>query len=443
MKNEKDPLEVIYAVILTAERRKAIQTYQRINSKWPKTEFHKRVYQALGQLIKSDKNIDMMTLALQFRENNWNEKGVSLAIAKLTDAAYDIEARIYLNSCFLALKNQECIDAAVQFTRTFQQLVQSDNMTVEKFYEIRNNLNEIDFDIQEKTKTNAEFISEVILDHENATKGISNGLEIGYKCLNGVILLEPVDVMVIGARPAMGKTAFAVSTLCKLAQKGKHVVFFSLEMSTKQIMRRILANLSGIDSNDIKYGRCNQEQVMALARLSFHSIFDKITIIEGTQSVNDIGAHIARLTAEKKIDVFIVDYLQKVQPSRNKSRYEAVTEVSNGIKLISQTNEVPCIALAQLSRDSSKTGKRPSLPDLKESGEIEQDASVVCFLHRPEYYGEDQTIGGNPSQNVCELLIGKNREGELGAFELFVNLSTSKFEYEEMPTLRTAVPDPF
>ena len=96
--------------------------------------------------------------------------------------------------------------------------------------------------------------------------------------------------------------------------------------------------------------------------------------------------------------------------------------------LISQNQKIPCIALAQLSRDSSKTGKRPTLPDLKESGEIEQDASVVAFLHRPEYYGEETTYNGQPAENMCEFLIAKNREGELGIFEYIVDLTTSKFK---------------
>ena len=101
--------------------------------------------------------------------------------------------------------------------------------------------------------------------------------------------------------------------------------------------------------------------------------------------------------------------------------------MSNGVKLIAQNMGIPCVALAQLSRDSSKLGKRPSLPDLKESGEIEQDASIVGFLHRPEYYGEDSTINGNSATNVCEFIIGKNREGELGLWEMNVDLKTSKF----------------
>jgi replicative DNA helicase len=127
------------------------------------------------------------------------------------------------------------------------------------------------------------------------------------------------------------------------------------------------------------------------------------------------------------VDAVILDYLQKIQPKTTRSRYEAVTEISNGLKLICQNMKIPVIALAQLSRDSAKIGKRPSLPDLKESGEIEQDASIVAFLHRPEYYGETETYNGNDARDVCEFIIAKNREGQLDLIEFRIDLKTSKF----------------
>ena len=127
------------------------------------------------------------------------------------------------------------------------------------------------------------------------------------------------------------------------------------------------------------------------------------------------------------MDIVIIDYLKKILPKSKGSRYEQVTEVSNGVKRISQNMKIPCVALAQLSRDSAKIGKLPTLTDLKESGEIEQDASIVAFLHRPEYYGEDITSNGNRAENIAEILVAKNREGSVGKFEMGINLSLSKF----------------
>jgi replicative DNA helicase len=245
--------------------------------------------------------------------------------------------------------------------------------------------------------------------------------------LKHVVLLEPVDVMVIGARPAMGKTAFGISMMVDLAKRGKKIVFFALEMSKKQMFRRIMANLSGIDSNKIKFGNLTDSEINHLAKYQTDEIMKNIFVIDGSKTINDIANNLSEIKQKNDIDLFVVDYLQKIQPKTNRSRYESVSEISNGIKLISQNMLIPCVAFAQLSRDSSKTGKRPTLPDLKESGEIEQDASIVAFLHRPEYYGETETFNGTPSNNVCELIVGKNREGDIGIFEIFVNLATSKF----------------
>jgi replicative DNA helicase len=257
-----------------------------------------------------------------------------------------------------------------------------------------------------------------------ARNGKISGIDLKYSILNQIVLLESVDMMVIGARPAMGKTAFAINTMIRMAFAGYVVAFFSLEMSTKQIFRRIISNITGIDSNRIKYGHLNASEEQLIKNCMLMPEMKNIIIHEGSHTINDISS---KLNEIKNCDVFFVDYLQKITPMKNGSRYDAVSQISNGIKHISQNMHIPSIALAQLSRDSSKVGKRPSLPDLKESGEIEQDASVVAFLHRPEYYGETETFNGMDATNICEFIVGKNREGEIGIFEMTIDLKTSKF----------------
>ena len=424
---EKEPLEIIFGFILTTDSKRAIETFQRINPIWCNNEFHKRVHGSIKQLIDQTKQIDLVTLMTQFKMNGWVEKGVPLMIAKLTNDIGTLDIRIHLDSLFHWCASNDSIIRATSFRNQFDHLIQNDDMTIEKFNEIVDGLKRIDFDFQPKNKTNVDVIEEIMADHDMATNGQLSGIGIGFNGMDRHVLLEPCDVMVVGARPAMGKTAFAISVMCNLARQGKRVVLFSLEMSKKQMMRRVVANLTGIDSNIIKFGNCTKDQTWTIARLMDSPIMKKMEIIEGTKSINDIATHLSDLQKHEPIDMFIVDYMQKIQPTKNRSRYEAVTEVSNGVKLIAQNMGIPCVALAQLSRDSSKLGKRPSLPDLKESGEIEQDASIVAFLHRPEYYGEDSTINGNSATNVCEFIIGKNREGELGLWEMNVDLKTSKF----------------
>ena len=230
--------------------------------------------------------------------------------------------------------------------------------------------------------------------------------------------------MIIGARPAMGKTAFSVDLMVRLINNGKRVCFFSLEMSKKQIMRRIMANISGIDSNKIKFGNLTKNEFNRICELDQLPQLDNLKIYDGSHTINEIASKLN----DSNFDVFIVDYLQKVTPKSTRSRYDSVTEISNGLKHICMNQKIPCVALAQLSRDSAKLGKRPSLPDLRESGEIEQDGSIVAFLHRPEYYGETETFNGDDATNICEFIVAKNREGETGIFEMKIDLATSRFK---------------
>jgi replicative DNA helicase len=316
---------------------------------------------------------------------------------------------------------------AVSLNNRLANFLDSDNFTIEGYNKLIAEAKDLAIDLDKKEPSNVETIFNIIDKHSKAKRGEITGLALGYAQLNGVVLLEPCDVMLVGGRPAMGKTAYGVSTAVRLALSGKKVLYFSLEMSKEQILRRVISNITGIDSNKIKYGLCSDREINTIYSAQALAELNNLIVIEGSKTINEISTLVSKYKSEVGIDVYIIDYIQKIQATTNRGRYEAVTEISNGVKLITMGSAVPCIALAQLSRDSSRTGKRPSLPDLKESGELEQDASIVAFIHRPEYYGETETYNGLPSTNACEFIIGKNREGEIGIYDFNVNLSTSKF----------------
>lgn len=422
----KPAIEQIFGLMMQQTRTDCIETFSRIDERFLKTGFQKRIHQAISELIKQKKDIDLLTITLQFKENGWFDQKVVVQISKLTSEAYSLTSVLRLSSLFEQCIQEVVFEKALAIRNQIDVLLESENLTMSKFHEIIQSGNDVKFD-KKKDKSNVDVIFDVVKDHIDAKEGIICGTGIGYSFLNQIVLLEPVDVMVVGARPAMGKTAFGVNTLVKMVMQGKKVAFFALEMTKKQMIRRILANISGIDSNKIKFGNCNEQEMNRIYQVQTMDIWKNIFIFEGSHSINDIASEMNRLKHEHQIDLFFVDYIQKIQPKTSRSRYEVVSEISNGLKLICQNMQIPCLALAQLSRDSSKTGKRPSLPDLKESGEIEQDASIVAFLHRPEYFGEGETYNGNDSTNVCELIIAKNREGEIGIWEMVVDLKTSKF----------------
>lgn len=422
----KAVIEQIFGLMLHQSKEDCIETFNRIDERFLKTGFQKRIHQSIGQLIKERKAIDLLTITMQFKENGWFDQKIVVQISQLTAQSYSLTSTLRLSSMFEQCIQELVFEKALSIRNQIDVLLESENLTLTKFQEIIQSGNDVKFE-EKKEKSNVDVIFDVVKDHIDAKQGIICGTGIGYSFLNQVVLLEAVDVMIVGARPAMGKTAFGVNTLIKMAFQGKKVAFFALEMTKKQMVRRILANISGIDSNKIKFGNCNEEEMQKIYAIQELDIWKDIFIFEGSHSINDIASEMNKLKREHKIDLFFIDYIQKIQPKSARSRYEVVSEISNGLKLICQNLLIPCVAFAQLSRDSSKMGKRPSLPDLKESGEIEQDASIVAFLHRPEYYGETETYNGNDSANVCELLIAKNREGELGIWEMKVDLKTSKF----------------
>lgn len=422
----KAVIEQIFGIMMHQSKEECIETYNRIDERFLKTGFQKRVYEAIGQLIKQKKSVDLLTITMQFKENGWFEKQVVIQISQITSETYSMTSVLRLSSLFEQCIQELVFEKALSIRNQIDVLLESENLTLSKFHEIIQSGSDVKIETK-KEKSNVDVIFDVVQDHIHAKEGTICGTEIGYSFLNQIVLLEPVDVMVVGARPAMGKTAFGVNTLVKMVTQGKKVAFFALEMTKKQMVRRILANISGIDSNKIKFGNCNDDEMRKIYNVQQLDIWNNIFIFEGSHSINDIASEMNKLKREHQIDLFFVDYIQKIQPKSSRSRYEVVSEISNGLKLICQNLQIPCLALAQLSRDSSKTGKRPSLPDLKESGEIEQDASIVAFLHRPEYFGETETYNGNDATNVCELIIAKNREGEIGIFEMIVDLKTSKF----------------
>lgn len=427
MRSKQPLIEQLYGYILVLDREDTITTYSKILPEFNKTGFQKRFYEATGQLIKENKTVDMLSVLNQFKNNGWFDKTTAVQISGLSTSTYNYSAMYSVSSIIEALKLENLYENALVFRNKLENLLETENFTFEKYNELIQEAKEITY-TNEKTASNVDRIFTIIDKHIKAKNGELPGIGIGYYQMDRTIMLEPVDLMVIGARPAMGKTAFGVNTAVRLALKGKRVVFFALEMTAEQVLRRVIGNLAQVDTNRIKYGECTTDEIDRIYLVQQMAELQNLIIIDGSKTVNEISADLNEAKRSGPIDIFIVDYLQKIQPKTTRSRYEAVTEISNGLKLICQNMKIPGIAFAQLSRDSAKLGKRPTLPDLKESGEIEQDASIVAFLHRPEYYGEETTVNGNDARDICEFIVAKNREGDLGIFELKIDLKTSKFE---------------
>lgn len=420
---KQDNIKKLFGSILIHDKQISRDLFSKIDPEWMLLKIHKDVYKSMNELYKSNVDIDMLTTIQKLKELKLFKNSYIHEISKMSSDLGYLNPDSILNACMYDFKVRQM----QLLSRDFTNEANSDQMSVDALIEISEKIKKQLIDGEKhNNQTNDEIINDVLVRHEMARNGEQFGLELGWLCTRNKIILEEIDVMVVGGRPAMGKTAWMISAIKKLAfDQGKKVSVMSLEMSSQQIMRRLLSHITDIDSNSIKLGECNESEISILNSCRDLKEWENLTIFDGSMSVMDITKNITEAKNKGGCDVYMVDYLQKIIPSKSENRYQEVTKISNDIKRLTMSLKTPCIALAQLSRDSARSGKRPTLPDLKESGEIEQDASVVTFLHRPEYYGEVNDENGDSNEGKGEFLIAKNREGVTGIVEMNVDLKTS------------------
>lgn len=267
------------------------------------------------------------------------------------------------------------------------------------------------------------------LEELHRNKGQLRGIRTGYRDLDNMTAgLQRSDLIILAARPAMGKTtlvtnlAYNVATIAKLP-----VLFFSLEMSKEQLIDRMLSDASGVDSWNIRTGNLSDDDFSKISE-AMGEMAEAPIFIDDTPglSVLEMRTKARRAAHDQPLGLIIVDYLQLMQSSgnHNGNRVQEVSEISRGLKLIARELNVPLIALSQLSRSvESRTPPIPQLSDLRESGSIEQDADIVSFIYRPGYYEPD-----NPDvQNITDLIIAKHRNGPVGKVQLYFHPERLRF----------------
>ena len=247
--------------------------------------------------------------------------------------------------------------------------------------------------------------------------GESLGTKTGYSGLDDLLVgMAAGDLILVGARPGMGKTAFALNIATNVARQSKKAVcIFSLEMSNVQLVSRILSSEALVDSHDLRSGKLSDTDWKKLADVSAY-LSECNILIDDTPGITVAGMK-AKLRRVKNLGLIVVDYLGLMQSDRKiDNKVQEVAEISRSLKLMAKELGVPLICCAQLSRGpESRTDKRPMLSDLRDSGAIEQDADMVLFLYRDEYYKE---VTDPAKQNVAEVIISKNRHGSVGTVKL-------------------------
>lgn len=267
-----------------------------------------------------------------------------------------------------------------------------------------------------------------------SNKTIYNGVRTGFRDLDDLFGgLRAGDLVILAARPAIGKTAFALNIASRAAQLGTTVAFFSLEMAAQQLIQRVLASEAEIDSKRLQLGNMKQQEWERLASVSNRLSGIPLWVDEtpGT-SILELRAKARRKLrgVEPGKGLIIVDYLQLMQPqrARTESRQVEIAEISRGLKILAKEMQIPIIALAQLSREVEKRpNKRPLLSDLRESGAIEQDADIVMFLDRSKDERE-AAEEGRPAWRTADVIVAKHRNGETGQISLSFESRFTKFE---------------
>ena len=265
---------------------------------------------------------------------------------------------------------------------------------------------------------------EKLYNQKETITGVPTGFaDLDYKTAG----LHNSDLILIAARPAMGKSAFAlnIATYAAINTK-KPVVIFNLEMSKEQLVNRMLCSEAMVDSNKIRTGKIDEEDWIKLAT-ALGPLSEAPIYIDDTPgiSVAEIRAKCRKLKLEKNIGLVVIDYLQLIQGSgkRNASREQEISEISRSLKILAKELDVPVIALSQLSRAAeARQDHRPMLSDLRESGAIEQDADIVMFLYRDDYYNPD-----SEKKNIAEVILAKHRAGSTGTVELLWMGNYTKF----------------
>lgn len=400
-------------------------------------DVHKKIYQAILDLYASRKTIDVTNVierlkTLKFYEavggNNYLFELIDSVPSSVSSSVYvEIlkEKRLFRELYYRA---QDIARKAIDSKLELSDLLSESEKAITEL------VNKQDVTPIKRVSSVIDEVFELIESNRGHEEGELIGLDTGFEELNEFTYgFQPGELIILAARPGIGKSAFALNIAQRMAKnKGTSVAFFSLEMSVEQLLMRILSTLSNVKLGKIRTGKMTDVEMARL--LNAKTVLEDLNIYldeTTTSRYEDVKAKCRKLKREGRLDFVVIDYLQLLTVTGKNSRYEEVTTLSRNLKLLARELEVPVLALSQLSRDVEKRksedgSRKPMLSDLRESGSIEQDADMVLFLHREGTNSEDVTK--KFANSKTEVIIAKNRQGMTGGFNLIFRGEYSSFE---------------
>ena len=398
---------------------------------------YQKIYEAINQLGFNQRPIDMLTVTEQLRLNGTLEEvGGAVFITELT-ARVQSAAHIEYHARIIAQKSLArrliTFTSHVQ-TKAFDEANDIDDLLQEAegaLFEISQT--QLKRDVTQIDPVIGEAIRQIQLAANNKS-GLS-GLATGFNDLDKVTSgWQRSDLIIIAARPAMGKTAFVLSMAKNMAvDLNTPVAIFSLEMSNVQLVNRLISNVCEIEGEKIKSGRLSDMEWDQL-NTRIKNLYQAPLYIDDTPSlsISELRTKARRLVRERDVKMILIDYLQLMNASGMKfgSREQEVSTISRNLKALAKELNIPIIALSQLNRSTeTREDKRPVLSDLRESGAIEQDADIVCFIHRPEYYFRSGFDGnGKDVRGIAEFIIAKHRSGAVEDIDMRFIKNFARFD---------------
>ena len=407
------------------------ETFDRANQIIKPVDFYdsrtQRIYKSIMTMVEKDIKIDEVSLISQLRnENILQEVGGEEFITEITLSSFYTP---HIETYAKTVKEKALLRSLIGASEDIMEVSYRQNedvssilaMAESKIFDIsQDSLNDGLVKVSETLEETIQKINELSLNDGNIT-GVTTGLATIDNKLSG---LQPAQLILLAARPAMGKTALGLTIAWNAAKENKSVAFFSLEMSTLQLNYRLISMVSMIDLEQVMNGRIKDDEWELLFKAS-KEIASKDLYVDETPaiSLSEMRSKLKRLKAEKRVDLVVIDYLQLMTAEGNKeNRQNEIASISRGLKTLSKELNCPILSLAQLSREADKrSDHKPILSDLRESGAIEQDADVVMLLYREDYYDEED----NP--NIAKVIVAKHRNGSTGVQELFFNKPCTTF----------------
>ena len=407
------------------------ETFDKANQIIKPVDFYdsrtQRIYKSIVTMFEKDIKVDEISLLSQLKnENILQEVGGEEFITEITLSSFytpnidtyakTVKEKSLLRSLIEA--SEDIMDVSYGQSQDVSSIL---SMAESRIFDIsQDKLNEGLIKVGDTLEETIQVINELSMNDGDIT-GVTTGLETIDTKLSG---LQPAQLVLLAARPAMGKTALGLTMAWNAARENKSVAFFSLEMSTLQLNYRLISMVSMIDLEQVMNGRIRDDEW----ELLFHAtreIASKDLYVDETPGItlSEMRSKLKRLKAERGVDLVVIDYLQLMQADgRQENRQNEIASISRGLKTLSKELNCPILSLAQLSREADKRADhKPILSDLRESGAIEQDADVVMLLYREDYYDEED----NP--NIAKVIVAKHRNGSTGSLDLFFNKPCTTF----------------